>query len=178
MFVLQMGEGVTDTSPSAVFEMEYDNLDDGVAKNDTITITHAGGAVLARERLEVVVGDQTVYNETADSETTNTQFEVPGLVVEVNPGDEFNDLNKPCRVDGDRVSPTGTCGGPPGDSDGSDSGVVLNWAHNVSAGQSVVIQERNDPRSVDVVESGETVRILYRGDGFSALLAEETVPDR
>jgi hypothetical protein len=112
-----------------------------------------------------------------DSETTNDAFHVPGLVVEVDAG-EFNDLNKPCWVNGDRVSPKGTCGGPPGDSNGSDSGVVLEWAENVSAGQSLVIQERNHTNSYDVLEPGDTIEILYHGDDFSAVIAEWTIdPD-
>jgi hypothetical protein len=109
--------------------------------------------------------------------TTNDDFEVPGLIVEVNPGDEFNDLNKPCHLDGEPVSPSWSCGGPPGDSDGSDSGVVLQWAENVSAGERIVIQERNHSNSVDVIEPGDTVQIIYRGDGFSAVIEHGTVPE-
>ena len=178
VFVLQVGEGVSDSGPNVDVRIEYSYLGDGVAKNDSITITHAGGDVLERDQLEVVVGDDVVYNETADSETTNGEFTVPGLVVEVDPGDEFNDLNKPCRVDGERVSPNGTCGGPPGDSDGSDPGVVMQWSETVSAGERIVIQERTDTRSADVIQPGETVTVVYRGDGISTLLTEETVPER
>jgi FlaG/FlaF family flagellin (archaellin) len=175
IFVLQLGEDVSDSGPNVVFEIEYDYFDDGVPKNDSVRITHTGGDVLDRERLEVVIGNDVVYNETADSETTNPNFAVPGLIVEVDDGNEFNDLNKPCRVDGQRVSPVGTCGGPPGDGDGSDSGVVLQWAENVSAGETIVIQERNHTNSYDVIEPGDSIKIIYRGDGFTALIAEETV---
>ena len=176
VFVLAVGENLSETAPNAELEIEFDHLDDGVAKNDTVRITHLAGDQLERERLEVVIGDDIVYNETADSETTNENFAVPGLVVEVDGNDDFNDLNKPCRVDGERVSPKGTCGGPPGDSDGSDSGVVLQWASTVSAGETIVIQERNAAKAVDVIEPGETVTVIYRGDGFSAVLAQQTVP--
>lgn len=175
VFVLQLGEDVSDSGPNVVFEIEYDYFDDGIPKNDSVSITHIGGDVLNRERLEVVIGDDVVYNETADSETTNPNFAVAGLIVEVDEGNEFNDLNKPCRVDGQRVSPKGTCNGPPGDGDGSDSGVVLQWAENVSAGETIVIQERNHTKTYDVMEPGDSIKIIYRGDGFTALLAEETV---
>jgi FlaG/FlaF family flagellin (archaellin) len=175
VFVLEVGESVSDSGPTVEFQIEYNYFDDGVPKNDSIRITHIAGEILERERLEVVVGDDMVYNETGDSETTNPDFAVPGLIVEVDSGNEFNDLNKPCRVDGERVSPKGTCGGPPGDGDGSDNGVVLQWAEDVSAGETIVIQERNDTDSYDVFEPGETIKIIYRGDGFAALLAEEVV---
>ena len=176
VFLLVVGDSVSETAPNAELEIEFDHLDDGVEKNDTVRIVHVAGDQLERERLEVVIGDDIVYNETADSETTNENFAVPGLVVEVDGNDDFNDLNKPCRVDGERVSPEGTCGGPPGDSDGSDSGVVLQWANTVSAGETIVIQERNAAQAVDVIEPGETVTVIYRGDGFSAVLAQQTVP--
>lgn len=174
VFVLDLGESVSDTGPTVDFEIEYAYFDDGVAKNDSIRITHLAGDKLRREQLEITIGDDVVYNETADSETTSDDNVVPGLVVEVDDG-EFNDLNKPCFVDGERASPKGTCGGPPGDGDGSDSGVVLEWTEEVEAGQSIVIQERNATKAYDVIQPGEKITITYEGDGFSAVLAEETV---
>lgn len=176
VFALQLGEDLSDPGPKADFHIEYNYLGDGVQKNDSITITHAGGDVVEREQLEVVVGGNTVYNETADSESSGGSYKVPGLVVEVDDG-PYNDLNKPCYVDGRLVSPKWSCGGPPGDSDGSDSEVVLQWAENVSAGERIVIQERNATKSADVIEPGDSVKILYRGDGYTALLAEGTVPE-
>lgn len=177
VFALQLGEEVSDVGPTTTFHLEYDHLGDSVSKNDTVTITHVAGDVLLRKNLEVVIGDDMVYNETADSETTNDDFEVPGLIVEVNPGDEFNDLQKPCRLDGEPVSPSWSCGGPPGDGDGSDSGVVLHWAENVSAGERIVTQERNHSNSVAVIEPGDTVQIIYQADGFSAVIEQGTVPE-
>lgn len=177
VFVLDVGESVSDTGPTVDFEIEYAYFDDGVAKNDSIRITHLAGDNLEREQLEITIGDDVVYNETADSETTSTDNVVPGLVVEVDDGD-FNDLNKPCFLDGERVSPKGTCGGPPGDGDGSDSDVVLEWAEEVEAGQSIVIQERDATKAYDVIQPGEKITIIYEGDGFSAVLAEDTVASR
>lgn len=175
IFVLDLSESVSDTGPTTEFRISYQYFGDGVPKNDSIRITHVAGDELERERLEVVVGDDTVYNETRDSETTNATFTVSGLIVEVDSGNDFNDLNKPCWVDGERVSPTGTCGGPPGDGDGSDPGVVLEWAENVSAGETIVIQERNHTSTYDVIEPGDTITIIYRGDRFSSVVARETV---
>jgi len=170
----QVFGGASEPAPVAEIEFEFDNLDDGVAKNDTITITHGGGDELKRENVVVTVGDDVVYNATADSESTNASATVPGLVVEVD-DDEFNDLNKPCFIDGQRVSPVGTCGGPPGDSDGSDDGVVVQWSENVSAGETLVIQERNAAKAYDVFSEGETVTVRYEAEGLSVVIAEATV---
>ena len=177
VFALQLGEDVSEKGPNAVVEIETNYLNDGVDKNDSVTITHIAGDELDRERLEVTIGDELVYNETDDSETTNPSFAVPGLIVEVNDGDEFNDLNKPCFVDRQRVSPTGTCGGPPGDSDGSDRGVGLEWAEDVNAGERIVIQERNAAKAVDVIQPGDEITVVYRGEEFTAILAQETIPE-
>lgn len=175
LFALQVVEGLSDPAPNADFEIEPRYFDDGVPKNDSVAITHVGGDRLERERLEVRVGDNVVYNETADSETTSSSNVVPGLVVEVDNADDFNDLNKPCRLNGKLVSPPRTCGGPAGDGDGSDDTVVLQWEQNVTAGERIVIQERNHPNSYDVMQPGDSVTIVYRGDDFSAILAEETI---
>jgi hypothetical protein len=175
LLVPQFGTYTSDPAPVTDFQFEAESLGDGVGKNDSVTITHVGGDKLERDRIEITVDGMTVYNETADSESTNSGFAVPGLVVEVDPGNDFNDLNKPCRVDGKRVSPKGTCGGPPGDGDGSDPSVVLEWAENVTAGQTLVIQERNHTNSYDVIQPGDTIKILYHGEDFSAILAEWTV---
>ena len=174
VYVPQFLQEPPEPAPSARITFEEANFGDGVAKNDTLVITHDGGSELDRDRLTVLVGGETVYNGTEDSESSSSTFDVPGLVVEVD-DDGFNDLNKPCRVDGERVSPVGTCGGPPGDSNGSDSGVVLEWAENVSAGQRLVIQERNAGQAYDVLQPGEPVTVIYRGDDFTAVLAETTV---
>ncbi len=169
----------SDPAPVAEIGVEFDNLDDGVAQNDTIRITHGGGDELKRENIVVTVGDDVVYNATADSESTNANFQVPGLVVEVD-DDEFNDLNKPCRVDGERVSPKPTCkqGGQPGDPDGSDDGVTVEWSENVSAGETLVIQERNASGAYDVFSQGETVTVKYEAEGLSVIIAEATVESR
>jgi flagellin-like protein len=177
VFVLGLGESVSDAGPTVEFRIEYNYFGDGVEKNDSVRITHIAGDKLDREQLEIMIDSKTVYNETADSETTSDTKVIPGLVVEVDAGD-FNDLNKPCTLNGELVSPRDTCGGPPGDGDGSDNGTVLEWTEEVEAGQSLVIQERNDPQSYDVMEPGDKITIIYRGDGFSAVLAEETVAPR
>lgn len=41
-----------------------------------------------------------------------------------------------------------------------------------------MIQERDAPKAVDVIEPGEEITVLYRGDGFTTILAEETVPEK
>lgn len=171
VFALQFGDAVTATAPVADIEIESDYFGDGVPKNDSVTLTHRGGDRLEREHLEIYVGDDLVYNRTDDSESNSPTNNVQGLLVEVD-DDEFNDLNKPGRL-----SPPGTVGGPPGDGDGSDPGVVLEWESTVQAGQQLVIQERNAPQAYDVMSAGETVRVVWREDGTTAVVAEATVGD-
>lgn len=170
----QVFGGASEPAPVAEIEFEFGNINDSVPQNDNVTITHGGGDELDRENIVVTVGDDVVYNATADSESTNSSVQVPGLVVEVDDG-EFNDLNKPCEIDGQLVSPPTTCGGPPGDGDGSDDGVVVQWSENVSAGETLVIQERNASGAYDVFSAGETVTVKYEAEGLSVILAEATV---
>jgi FlaG/FlaF family flagellin (archaellin) len=168
----------TQVAPTASIQFEYDYFGDGVPQNDSVTVIHTGGDRLERERLEVRIGPDTVYNETADSESNSDTNNVEGLVVEVD-DDEFNDLNKP----GD-LSPSDTVGGPPGDGDGSDPGVVLEWEEEVKAGQRIVFQERNyteadaPPGSnwaYDVIQPGERIQVIWRGRDSSAIIAEDTI---
>ncbi len=173
VFTLQIGEDVSDPGPKAQMHIESNYFGDGVQYNDSVTITHAGGDELSRDRLEVYIGDDLVYNETDNSEsnTGKTGKKVPGLILEVD-DDDFNDLNKPCRF----KSSDCTDSDPPGDSDGADPSVVFEWEETVNAGQRLTIQERNDPkRSYDVMEPGDTVKVIYRGDGYTELIAKETV---
>jgi FlaG/FlaF family flagellin (archaellin) len=155
-------------APTADLTVEVRRAADGVPLNDAVVLTHEGGDQLDRRHLEVVVGDDVVFNETDDSESNGNT--VQGLRVEVD-DDEWNDLNKPCRL-----SPPATCGGPPGDADGSDASVTHEWETVVRAGQTLVIQERNDPRSYDTIRPGESVTVIYRGDEMSVVLARTTVP--
>jgi FlaG/FlaF family flagellin (archaellin) len=169
VFAFGFAESATDVAPTAGIEFEYNYFGDGVAKNDSVTVIHDGGDTLERTRLEIRVGDDTVYNDTSDSESNSPTNNVRGLIVEVD-DDDFNDLNKPGRL-----SPPGTVGGPPGDGDGSDPGVVLKWEKEVQAGKRVVIQERNDPRSYDVMDADERIVVVWRGQDSSAIIAEDTV---
>jgi len=156
-------------APVAVLDFEYERFGDGVAKNDAVTITHVSGDRLDRRRLEVRIGDDIVYNQTDDSESNNP-VAIPGLRLEVD-GDDFNDLNKPCRFKPEDCSPSD----PPGDGDGADPSVRLQWEENVTAGQQVTIQERNATRAYDVMQAGEIIRVIYRGENFSAVIQRETV---
>lgn len=171
VFALQFGSGVTETAPAAELEITSNYFDDDVPQNDSVTITHVGGDRLVREHLEVRVGGELVYNRTADSESNSETNNVRGLIVEVN-DDDFNDLNKPGRL-----SPKDTRDGPPGDSDGSDRGVVLEWEEEVQAGQRLVIQERNDPQALDVMSPGDTVTVTWRDSGTTAIIAQYTIPE-
>lgn len=155
-------------APVAALDVEYERFSDGVDKNDAVILTHVSGDRLDRRQLEVTVGDDTVYNETDDSESNGGT--VSGLQLEVD-SDDFNDLNKPCRFKPGDCSPSD----PPGDGDGADPSVTLQWEENVSAGQQVVIQERNNGTTYDVMQPGETITVSYRGDGFTTVIHRETV---
>ena len=169
VFAIQFGGSVTETAPVADIQIESQYFGDGVPKNDAVVLTHVGGDRLEREHLEIRVGDDVVYNRTADSESNSGTNNVGGLLVEVD-DDDFNDLNKPSRL-----SPPRTHGGPPGDSDGSDPSVVLEWESEVQAGQQLVIQERNASRAYDVMSAGETMSVIWRDGETTAVIATATV---
>ena len=173
IFTLQIGEDVSDPGPRAQIYIESSYFADDVQYNDSVTITHGGGDRLRRDGLEVYIGDDLVYNETDNSESNIGEDgkRVPGLILEIN-DDDFNDLNKPCRFKPNDCTDTD----PPGDSDGADPSVVFEWQETVTAGQQLTIQERNDSKeSYDVIKPGDTVRVIYRGDGYAELIAEEIV---
>lgn len=162
LFALELGE-TTEVGPTASIEFESNYFGDGVPKNDSVTVIHRSGDTLERERLEIRIGGDTVFNETDDSERSGDASNVVrGLVVEVDAGNEFNDLNKP-----------GT--GPPGEGDGDSRNVVHQWQSEVTAGSKLVIQERNDPDSYDVIQPGERAVVVWRGDEESATIASTTV---
>ncbi|WP_324760806.1 type IV pilin [Haloarcula sp. GH36] len=171
VLAFSFGDSVSSVAPTADIEFESRYFGDGVAKNDSVVITHGGGDRLRRTRLEVVVGGTTVFNDTADSESNNASpsTDVKGLIVEIS-DDEFNDLNKPPSI-----APADTRGGPPGDGDGSDPGVVNEWEENVTAGQRLVIQERNAPKAVDVLEPCDPITVIWRGQEATAIIDEGTV---
>ncbi|WP_246986052.1 type IV pilin [Halorientalis marina] len=163
------GESVTEVAPSASIAIQEDNFGDGVPRNDSLTFVHRAGDTLDRSRLEIRIDGVPVYNDTSDSESNSDTNEVRGLIVEVD-DDEFNDLNKPGRL-----SPADTVGGPPGDADGSDPGVVLEWEAEVRAGQRLVVQERNATKAADVIQPGDRVVVVWRGEETSAIITESTV---
>lgn len=73
----------------------------------------------ARATVAVRAGTNVPLSRPISSHFNNIYVTKARYSIIVNRDDEFNDLNKPCFVDGERVSPVGTCGGPPGDSNGS-----------------------------------------------------------
>jgi hypothetical protein len=158
--------GAVPSDPSrAAISVQSERVGDGVARNDAVVLVHEGGDALERGNLRVEIGPDTVFNtslvgDTGGSGTVTTRLE--GLIVEVDDG-PFNDLNKPGS-------------GPPGDADGDSANVVNEWNATVEAGDRLVIQERNDPRSYDVIQAGEPVRVIWiDDDGETFVLAETTV---
>lgn len=171
VFALDLAETQSEPRTNAYLEFEWEYFGDGVPLNDSVTITHIGGGVLQREDIAVYIGDDLVYNETENSESNvSSGSPVPGLILEVD-DDYFNDLNKPCRFKPKDCSPSD----PPGDGDGADPSVVFEWEENVSAGQRLTIQERNNPDSYDVIEPGDSITVVYQREGFTSVIAEETI---
>jgi hypothetical protein len=154
-----------DPAPEAVVDVEGQNLEDDVPRNDTIVLTHDGGRTLEQGALVVRVGDEVVFNRSEIGDTgggggvTET---LAGLRVEVD-DDAYNDLNKPGS-------------GPPGDGDGDSSNVVNEWNGTITVEDRLVIQERNSPQAYDVFGVGDRVRVIWTdGDGNRFVLAEETL---
>ncbi|SDJ93296.1 Protein of unknown function [Halovenus aranensis] len=171
VFALDLAETQSEPRTNAYLEFEWEYFGDGVPLNDSVTITHISGDVLQRDDIAVYIDGTLVYNETENSESNvGAGSKVPGLILEVD-DDDFNDLNKPCRFKPTDCSPSD----PPGDGDGADPSVVFEWEDEVSAGQRLTIQERNDTRSYDVIEPGDSIRVVYQREGFTSVIAEETI---
>jgi hypothetical protein len=165
VFVFGVTNQVPETPPKAALTIEGAALNDGVAKNDSVTLVHEGGDDLRRGNIEVTVGDDTVFNRSlvGDRDGSGTvSVRLEGLVVEVDNG-KWNDLNKPGP-------------GPPGDGDGDSRNVINQWGTDVTSGDRLVIQERNAPKSYDVIQPGETVRVVWSdGRGNRFVLVEATL---
>lgn len=165
LFVLNLGNDLPEAAPQASFDIESSYVGDGVPQNDSVRITHATGDKVRRERMRVLVGDDEVFNGSIIEDRGGSGAvgaRLKGLRVEVDE-DRFNDLNKPGP-------------GPPGDADGDSRNVVNQWGERISAGDTLVIQERNDPRSYDVIQRGERVRVVWVGqDGRGYVIASARV---
>lgn len=53
VFVLGIGDTVSETTPQASFTFDFDE------ENETVTVTHTGGTTIDSDRIEVVAGDNT-----------------------------------------------------------------------------------------------------------------------
>lgn len=63
-FVLGLGDQVQDNQPRANFQFEYDFLDTG-NQNQQITITHTGGDDVQLSTVSIVVGGETLYEDSS-----------------------------------------------------------------------------------------------------------------
>lgn len=154
-----------ESPPTTHISITDERVGDGVARNDALVLEHEAGETFGRGRIAVVVGSDEVFNSSIVKDiggNGSVGARLRGLVVEVD-DDRFNDLNKPGP-------------GPPGDADGNSSNVVVQWGDGIDHGDRLVIQERNDSRSYDVIQSGDRVRVLWTDPGGQQfLLASATV---
>jgi hypothetical protein len=137
-------------APSTSIDIQVERVGNGVAKDDAVVLRHEAGETLKRGNLIVTVGSDVVFNRNINpdeggSGTVSTTLK--GLNVQVDPG-AFNDLNKPGP-------------GPPGDGDGDSANVVNEWGDDLTAGDRLVIQERNNPQSYDVIQPGDRISVVW-----------------
>jgi flagellin-like protein len=154
-----------ESPPTTHISITDERVGDGVARNDALVLEHQAGETFGRGQIAVVVGGDEVFNSSIVKDIGgdgSVGARLQGLVVEVD-DDRFNDLNKPGP-------------GPPGDADGNSSNVVVEWGDGIDHGDRLVIQERNDSRSYDVIQSGDRVKVLWTDpNGQQFLLASATV---
>lgn len=153
----------TDSPPQTIISIEHERIG-GAPKDDALVFQHEGGATFSRGGLSVLVGDDKVFNSSTigDVGGSGTVTEtLDGLVVQVDPG-PFNDLNKPGP-------------GPPGDAGGDSRNVVNQWGDGIQYGDRLVIQERNASQAYDVINRGDTVRVIWRTPSGKRYVLASTV---
>jgi len=66
-FVLGLGDQVQNTTPSASFGFDSENLGDGTDANDKVTITHESGDTIETGSLSVNIGSTAAYEQGSTS---------------------------------------------------------------------------------------------------------------
>jgi len=66
-FVLGLGDQVGQTTPSATFSFNSENLGDDIAANDKVTITHESGDSIETGSLSVNIGSTAAYEQGSTS---------------------------------------------------------------------------------------------------------------
>jgi hypothetical protein len=148
VFVGGVGGQVPDPAATAAVDVEGANLDDGVAHNDAVVLVHEGGETVDRGVLRVTVGNDTVFVRDLSGDGSG------GLVRDVD-GDGVDDLADP----GTRVRT-----GPR---------AADQWYGDVTSGERLVVRERRDGRATDVIERGETVRVVVVGESGERFVVVE-----
>lgn len=148
VFVGGVGGQVAEPAATATVGVETANLDDGVARNDVVMLVHEQGDAIDRGVLRVTVdGEVTFVRDLSEGGRG-------GLVTDVD-GDGRIDLFAP---------------------DGGAVGVTNGWDAPVTSGDRLVIRERDHALSADVVERGETVRVVcVTENGGEVVLVEAVV---
>jgi FlaG/FlaF family flagellin (archaellin) len=146
----QFGGTEPNPAPAVVIDSESQRIDNGIPKDDAVVLTHRGGETLLRGNIIVKIGSDTVFNRSVNGDVDGTgsvSVRTKGLIVEVDSG-PFNDLNKPGS-------------GPSGDGDGDSSNVVNQWGDGIRSGDRLVIQERNNAQSYDVIDAGDRIVVIF-----------------
>jgi flagellin-like protein len=153
----------SESPPRTSITIEEKRIGNGVPKDDALVFEHQAGETFTRGNIAITVGGDEVFNNSVVSDVGGggtVVVELQGLVVEVDSG-PFNDLNKP----GD---------GPPSQGDGDSSNVVNQWGDGIDHGDKLVIQERNNTKSYDVINEGDRVKVLWTDPSGEQFLLKAT----
>jgi hypothetical protein len=150
-FVGGVGGEVAKPAATAAVGVETANVGDGVARNDAVVLVHEQGDSVERGTLRVTVDGQVVFVRDLGGGGGG------GVVSDVD-GDGTRDLARPETTP--RRGPR----------------AVDQWYAPVTVGERLVVRERRHPRAADVIDRGDTVRVVcVTADGREVVVAEATV---
>ena len=151
VFVWGVGGQVAKPAATAAVDVEPANLDDGIARNDAVALVHEGGDAIESGTFRVTVDDRVVFvRDLSDGGGSGTVSDVDD--------DGMRDLARP---------ETAPRRGPR---------AIDQWYGPVTSGERLVIRERTHPQAADVIERGDTVRVVcVTADGREVVVAEETI---
>lgn len=134
----QFGGVAPEPAPVVAITAETENINNGVAKDDTVILTHESGETLSRGELIVQIGQDTVFNRSVNADTLSggqLNKKTNGVVVEVD-DNAWNDLTSPVNEWGD---------------------------DEVQAGDQLIIKDRNynHPNVYDVINKNDKITVIW-----------------